>query len=156
MLVDWIPGGSHVEITCIATKNLAQRKPVNPAGFRPEPIAASAGVWAGDTLYLSGSAGVGDGFLAKGLDEQVRQIAKNQIAILNAAGLSLEDIVSGHVYLNSMDDYQGMNTIYREYFSKGPGVRTTLMPNKMNVNSEGRVIAAFIAARTEPAAASNK
>src|SRR5206468_2274651 len=136
-------------ITCIATKNLASRRTVNPAGFLARPIAASAGVWAGDTLYLSGSAGVGDGFLAKGLDEQVRQIAKNQIAILNAAGLSLEDIVSGHVYLNSMDDYQGMNTIYREYFSKGPGVRTTLMPNKMNVNSEGRVIAAIIAAKTQ-------
>ena len=50
-----------------------------------------------------------------------------------------------------MEDYNGMNAIYREYFSKGPGVRTTLMPSQAEVKSPVRVIASFIAARTEPA-----
>jgi enamine deaminase RidA (YjgF/YER057c/UK114 family) len=151
--VDWIPGGSHVEVTCIATTDLANRKVVRPASIQGAgwPAKASAGVWAGNTLYLSGLFGSQGGTLAKGLDEQVHQLAKNDIAVLDAAGLSLKDIVSGHVYLADMEDYNGMNAIYRQYFSKGPGVRTTLMPSKGHSNSETRVVASFIAAKTQPA-----
>ncbi len=151
--VDWIPGGSHVEVTCIATTDLASRKVVRPAGIQGAgwPAKASAGVWAGNTLYLSGLFGSQGGSLAKGLEEQVHQLGKNQAAVLDAAGLSLEDIVSGHVYLADMEDYKGMNAIYAQYFSKGPGVRTTLMPSKGHENSETRVIASFIAAKSQPA-----
>ena len=38
VVVDWIPGGSHVEITCIATTDLAKRHVV----VRPMLPAASA------------------------------------------------------------------------------------------------------------------
>ena len=78
-------------------------------------------------------------------------MAKNHSAVLDAAGLTLEDIVSGHVYLADMEDYNGMNAIYREYFSKGPGVRTTLMPTNAIKMGEVRLTASFIAAKTEPA-----
>jgi len=107
-------------------------------------------VWAGDTLYLSSSAGLEGGKLLSGLDNQFHRLAKNQVATLEAAGLTLEDIVSGHVYLADMDDYNGMNAIYREYFSKGPGVRTTLMPSSALKTDEVRVTASFIAAKTQP------
>jgi enamine deaminase RidA (YjgF/YER057c/UK114 family) len=149
--VDWIPGGSHVEVTCIATTDLANRKVVRPAAIQGAgwPAKASAGVWAGNTLYLSGLFGSQGGTLAKGLDEQVHQLGKNQAAVLDAAGLSLQDIVSGHVYLADIEDYKGMNAIYPQYFSKGPGVRTTLMPSKGHEKSETRVMAAFIAAKTQ-------
>ena len=56
-------------------------------------------------------------------------MARNHVAILDAAGLTLDDIVSGYVYLRDMKDYDDMNAIYRQYFSRGPGVRTCLMPN---------------------------
>ena len=56
-------------------------------------------------------------------------MARNHVAVLDAAGLALEDIVSGYVYLRDMKDYNDMNAIYRQYFSRGPGVRTCLMPN---------------------------
>ena len=32
VFVNWIPGGSHVEVTCIATTDLPARKVVRPAG----------------------------------------------------------------------------------------------------------------------------
>ena len=32
-------------------------------------------------------------------------MARNHVAILDAAGLALDDIVSGHVYLRDMKDY---------------------------------------------------
>jgi enamine deaminase RidA (YjgF/YER057c/UK114 family) len=145
--VDWIPGGSHVEITCIATTDLANRKVVHPADFNAVVVKANAGVWAGNTLYLSGLVGGSDG----NLDAQMHQLAKNHTAALDAAGLKLEDIVSGHVYLADMKDYDGMNAVYRQYFSKGPGVRTTLMPSTQPGSGAPRVKASFIAAKTQPA-----
>ena len=58
VFVDWIPGGSHVEVTCIATTDLAGRKVVRPSGFKPGPmeaaVVASPAVWSGNTLYMSG------------------------------------------------------------------------------------------------------
>ena len=37
VFVDWIPGGSHVEVTCIATTDLSARKIVRPAGMNLGP-----------------------------------------------------------------------------------------------------------------------
>ena len=154
VVVDWIPGGSHVEVTCIATTDLASRKVVRPAGIKYEPIAGSVtgspAVWAGNTLYMSGLPGLNlaDRSLPADLTDQVHQMARNHVAILDAAGLALDDIVSGHVYLRDMKDYNDMNAVYRQYFSRGPGVRTCLMPNSGLEKSGPRVFASFIAART--------
>src|SRR5262249_16815171 len=38
VFVDWIPGGSHVEVTCIATTDLPSRKIVRPASMREGPF----------------------------------------------------------------------------------------------------------------------
>ena len=47
-----------------------------------------------------------------------------------------------------MDDYRDMNAIYRKYFSRGPGVRTCLMPNASYESNDILVRASFIAERT--------
>jgi enamine deaminase RidA (YjgF/YER057c/UK114 family) len=154
VLVNWIPGGSHVEVTCIATTDLPSRKVVRPAGAQNRSIegciTASPAVWAGNTLYLSGLPGVNltDGVVPTNLADQVHQMARNHTAILDAAGLTLDDIVSGHVYLQDMKDYQDMNAIYKQYFSRGPGVRTCLMPSQGLDKTTRRVQASFIAAKT--------
>jgi 2-iminobutanoate/2-iminopropanoate deaminase len=151
---DWIPGGSHVEVTVTATTDLAKRKVVRPAGMSKGRIeggvTGNAAVWAGNTLYLSGLPGFNfkDGVLAKGLVDQVHQMGRNHREILEAAGLKLDDIVSGHVYLSDIQDYNALNKEYTPYYSKGPGVRTCLMPFSGQVNNDNRVSASFIAART--------
>jgi 2-iminobutanoate/2-iminopropanoate deaminase len=155
VFVDWIPGGSHVEITCIATTDLPARKVVRPAGLDYRAITgavkASPAVWAGNTLYISELPGLklaeGAGAVVGDLGEQVHQMARNHISILDAAGLTLEDIVSGCVYLRDMKDYDEMNKIYRPYFSRGRAVRTCLMPNSGIEKNALRVQASFIAAR---------
>jgi 2-iminobutanoate/2-iminopropanoate deaminase len=152
--VDWIPGGSHVEITCVATTNLSTRKVVRPAGIKQGrlegAVTGSPGVWAGSTLYVSAFPGTsnGGGAVTAGVADQVHQMAKNHVKVLDEAGLKLEDIVSGFVYLKDMQDYQAMNTVYREYYSRGPGVRTCLMPGSGLDKSDARVWGSFIAART--------
>ena len=154
MFVDWIPGGSHVEVTCIATTDLSGRKVVRPAGLLKDAsiegaVTASPAVWAGNTLYISALSGSKPtGGLAPGnLGEQVHQMARNHVAVLEAAGLTLEDIASGCVYLRDMKDYNPMNAIYRQYFSRGNAVRTCLMPNSASEKNDILVRASFIAAR---------
>lgn len=154
VLVDWIPGGSHVEVTCIATTDLAGRKVVRPESMKDIPtdgaVTASPAVWAGNTLYLSALSGLKgkNGSTTGALGDQVHQMARNHVEVLEAAGLKLDDIVSGHVYLRDMKDYNPMNAIYREYYSRGPGVRTCLMPSSKSQTANMLVSASFIAART--------
>jgi enamine deaminase RidA (YjgF/YER057c/UK114 family) len=154
VFVDWIPGGSHVEITCVATTDLTSRKVVRPASMKYGPneaaMTASPAVWAGNTLYMSGLSGFHpmQGVTTTDLKKQVHQMIRNHTDILDAAGLKLEDVVSGCVYLRDINDYRPMNTIYREYFSLGPGARTCLMPNSGYERNGVHVRASFIAART--------
>jgi 2-iminobutanoate/2-iminopropanoate deaminase len=153
--VDWIPGGSHVEVTCIATTDLASRKVIRPAGLKVGPaegaVTASPAVRAGHTLYLSGLSGIDPPGKAPADDvgEQVGLMAKSHTAVLEAAGLSLDDVVSGCVYLRDMNDYQPMNAVYSKFFSRGPGVRTCLMPAATSAKTPARVWASFIAAKTQ-------
>jgi 2-iminobutanoate/2-iminopropanoate deaminase len=153
--VDWIPGGSHVEVTCIATTDLSTRKVVRPPGMKLGPleggVAGSPAVWAGNTLYISAFSGAlpTAATAAEGVGDQVRQMAKSHSLVLDDAGLKLDDIVAGFVYLADMKDYDAMNKIYREYYSRGPGVRTCLMPGSANETSNIRVQASFVAARTQ-------
>jgi 2-iminobutanoate/2-iminopropanoate deaminase len=151
--VDWIPGGSHVEITCVATTDLGGRKTVRPPSMKygsdERAMTASPAVWAGNTLYMSGLSGVDAGIEPAGdLEKQFRRMAQGQIEILEEAGLTLEEIVSGNVYLRDINDYKAFNELYAEYFSKGPGVRTCLMPNAGLEKNEVRMRVSFIAART--------
>ena len=88
------------------------------------------------------------GAASAALGDQVHQMAKNHIEVLDAAGLKLEDIVGGFVYLSDMKDYDPMNDVYREYYSRGPGVRTCLMPGSGIDKSSVLVRGSFIAART--------
>jgi 2-iminobutanoate/2-iminopropanoate deaminase len=151
--VDWIPGGSHIEITCIATTQLSARKVVRPTGLKYGPlegaVAASAAVWAGNTLYLSGlGASPSGGAPSSAVGDQVHQMAKSHAMVLDQAGLKLDDIVAGFVYLGDMQDYAPMNAVYKEYYSRGPGVRTCLMPGSGIDKTGVRVRGAFVAART--------
>jgi enamine deaminase RidA (YjgF/YER057c/UK114 family) len=157
VFVDWIPGGSHVEVTCLATTDLAGRKAVRPASMKYGPderiLSASPAVWAGPTLYISGMTGFDslEGIGAADLEKQTRRIGRNVMDILGEAGLKLEDIISGNVYLRDINDYTPFNNIYKDYFTKGPGVRTCLMPNSGMEKNTIVVRASFIAARTAEA-----
>ena len=113
-------------------------------------MTASPAVWAGDVLYVSALGSVANASDAAAADvgPQTHQMARRHTAILETAGLTLADIVSGSVYLRDMQDYDAMNEVYRQYFSRGPGVRTCLMPNSGYEKHGGRVRASFIAART--------
>ena len=153
VFVEGIPGGNHVEVTCIATTDLANRKIVRPASLKygPEEMAptASPGVWSGNTLYLSAQTGYipGAGIETVDLEKQFRQMMQNHLDVLEEAGLGFEDIVSGNVYLRNINDYGTMNEFYPEYFRvNGPGVRTCFQPNHGRAKNDVRIKSTFIMA----------
>jgi 2-iminobutanoate/2-iminopropanoate deaminase len=57
------------------------------------------------------------------IEEQTRQCLKNIAAILNAAGSSVDKIVSATFILRNSDDFAGMNAEWARWFSHNPPAR---------------------------------
>lgn len=55
-----------------------------------------------------------------GIEEQTRRALENLRGVIEAAGGSLEGIVKTTIYLASMGDFPKVNSIYGNYFAKGP------------------------------------
>ncbi len=60
------------------------------------------------------------------IQEATSRVLDNLKLVLEAAGLSLEDVVKTTVYLKDMDDFAQMNETYGSYFSSHPPARTTI------------------------------
>ena len=51
-----------------------------------------------------------------GVVAETEQIFSNAAAVLRAAGVAFDDVVSVRVFLTRMEDYQAMNAIYARHF----------------------------------------
>jgi 2-iminobutanoate/2-iminopropanoate deaminase len=83
----------------------------------------SQAIKAGDFLYISGqipldpaTATVVEG----GINEQATRVFENLKAILNKAGLKFSNVVKAEVFLDDINDFAAVNTIYGEYFTSEP------------------------------------
>lgn len=89
----------------------------------------SHAVAAGDLLYLSGQTPIdpATGRLVEGgIAEQTAQCFANLFAVLDAAGLSPEQVVKVNVYLTDMNDFAEMNAVYARQFRQPYPARTTI------------------------------
>ena len=104
--------------TAITTDKIA--KPVGP--FSP-------GIRAGDTLYLSGQVAQDPAtgkLIAGDVVAQTERIFRNVEATLQAAKLSLENVIKVNVYLTDMTNYAAMNEVFGRQFSAPYPARTTV------------------------------
>ena len=62
-------------------------------------------------------------FVPGGITEQTRQVLTNVKAILEAAGLTMDNVVKTTVFLQNMSDFAAMNAVYAEFFTEGGGGR---------------------------------
>lgn len=71
----------------------------------------------GSLVFTSGQLGIdpSTGTLAEGVENQARQALKNLSAVLEAAGLSMNDIVKTLVFVRNMSDFALVNSIYAEF-----------------------------------------
>ncbi len=85
------------------------------------------GVLAGGYLYVSGQgAKKPNGEMPSNFDEQVRQTLENLKSVVEAAGLTMQNVVYTQVYLDNMAHFDAMNRVYAEYFRTVPPARATL------------------------------
>ena len=54
-----------------------------------------------------------------GIGAQTRQSLNNVKAILEAAGLTMDNVVKTTVFLQNMGDFAAMNAVYAEFFTEG-------------------------------------
>jgi 2-iminobutanoate/2-iminopropanoate deaminase len=59
------------------------------------------------------------GLMPEGITAQTRQSLTNVKAILEKAGLTMDNVVKTTVFLQSMGDFAAMNAVYAEFFTEG-------------------------------------
>jgi reactive intermediate/imine deaminase len=124
-----LPGGSHVEITFIASTHKT-RKQIYPEGVKATANDLYPGaVLAGDLLYLSGQGSRHyrtKEFPPGEFEAHVKQAMENLGASLKAGGMEFSNVVKANVYLTDMNNFQRMNDVYKTYFKADPPARTTV------------------------------
>jgi 2-iminobutanoate/2-iminopropanoate deaminase len=88
----------------------------------------SIAVRAGGFLFLAGQIGFDYGvgrLVSNGIREQTRQTLENIRTVLEAAGSSLDKVVSATVYITDWDLWADFNEVYGEFFLKDGPAKTT-------------------------------
>lgn len=77
------------------------------------------------TLFISGQIPVNPatGEMPQGIEAQTRQVLKNIGSILEADGLTYNDVVKTTVMIASMADFAAMNAVYAEFFTQDKPAR---------------------------------
>jgi len=98
-----------------------------PAPFQGAPY--SQAIVAGDRVFVSGQLALKPGgkeISGGTIEEQTEQVLANLGAILEEAGSGLDRLVKTTVYLQNLDDFQGMNSVYAEHVGAQPPARATV------------------------------
>ena len=103
-----------------------------PAPFQGAPY--SQAIAAGGLVFVSGQLSLrpGDTAISAGaIEEQTEQVFANLRAILEEAGSSLDRLVKTTVFLQNLDDFQGMNSVYAKHVGEQPPARSTVEVAKL-------------------------
>ncbi len=85
-------------------------------------------VRSGPFYFLSGQTPLNESgeLVGETIEEQTGRVLYNISTVLNGLGLGLVDVVKTTVYLQSMDDFAGMNEVYGKIFEGHRPARTTI------------------------------
>jgi enamine deaminase RidA (YjgF/YER057c/UK114 family) len=127
--VSSLPGGTHIEYTGVAVRDLKQRQAVRPKNMPPSPTASPC-VFAGQTLYCSAKSGFipgpHGGVYASTTPHQLRQTMRNLLDNLEEAGMNFDEVVATNVYLDDLSEARAFDDVYVQYFSHVLPARTTI------------------------------
>ncbi|MBV8064512.1 MAG: reactive intermediate/imine deaminase [Actinobacteria bacterium] len=109
------------------TDKFVVRTEAAPAPFQGAPY--SQAIITGGFVFVSGQLALkpGDKELSGGtIEEQTEQTFANLRAILEEAGTGLDRLVKTTVFLQNLDDFQGMNSVYTKHVGDTPPARSTV------------------------------
>jgi 2-iminobutanoate/2-iminopropanoate deaminase len=104
--------------------------PNAPAAIGPY----SQAILAGDTLYLAGQIAIdpSTGELTPGtIEEETTLVLNNLSAVLEAAGMSLANVVSTTVFMADLGEFGAMNEVYATFFPENPPARATVQAARL-------------------------
>ncbi|MCZ2102094.1 MAG: RidA family protein [Chitinophagales bacterium] len=72
------------------------------------------------------------------IEDETHQVMKNMGHILNAAGMTFENIVKCSIFVSDMENYSRINTVYASYFNEATAparelVQVANLPRYVNV-----------------------
>ena len=103
-----------------------------PAPFQGAPY--SQATRAGDFVFVSGQLALQPDhaeIVGDSIAEQTEQVFANLRAILEEAGSSIYNLVKTTVFLQNLDDFQGMNSVYAKHVGDHPPARSTVEVAKL-------------------------
>ncbi|MBA2610347.1 MAG: hypothetical protein H0U95_00145 [Bacteroidetes bacterium] len=105
------------------------RKEVILTQLAPAPIGPySQAIKTGGTLYVSGQVGLKpDGtFDTTSIERESTQALNNIKAIVEAGGMSMDDVCKATIYLTDIKNFAKVNEVYKTYFKLNPPARETV------------------------------
>ena len=113
-------------------KKFAVRTDRAPAPFQGAPY--SQAIRVGELVFVSGQLPLRPGsaeIVGTTIQEQTEQVMANIRAILESAGSGLDRLVKTTVFLARLEDFAGMNEVYRRHMGDVPPARSTVEVGKL-------------------------
>ncbi len=116
-----LPHGEKVEINCIAVADAGERKAIWPAGWPRGPHLDPPAIEAGEMLYLSAQGGQDPltGKASPDFPAETKQALDNVSTVLNAAQMSMKNVLWVNPYMSVSGQYDVMGKVYARYFEFG-------------------------------------
>jgi 2-iminobutanoate/2-iminopropanoate deaminase len=114
------------------TEREVVRTEAAPAPFQGAPY--SQAIKANEFVFVSGQLALEPGhteLMGGTIQEQTEQVFRNLAAILGEAGSGLDRLVKTTVFLQNLDDFQGMNSVYAKHVGERPPARSTVEVAKL-------------------------
>ena len=88
----------------------------------------SQAIRSGELVFCSGQLGLdpATGELAVGVEAQAERSLRNLLSVLDAAGLSFDDVVKTTIFLADVDDFAAVNAVYARFMPDPPPARSTI------------------------------
>ena len=104
------------------------RQAISTSGAPAALAAYSQAIRSGDMVFCAGQLGVdpSTGELVEGgIEAQTERALKNLTAVLDAAGLSFDDVVKTTCFLADIADFDAFNGVYKTFVGDAPPARST-------------------------------
>jgi 2-iminobutanoate/2-iminopropanoate deaminase len=108
----------------------------------PAPIGPyNQAVLKGDTLYTSGQIAINPEtgeLTTDNIEAETNQVMHNMKAVLEAAGMTFENVVKTSIFITDMNDFAKINSVYGSYFNEKTAparetVQVAALPKNVNV-----------------------
>lgn len=108
----------------------------------PEPIGPyNQAVLSNETLYISGQVAFNPETMELVLDDiktETKQVMENLKAVLEAADMTLDQVVKSSIFISDMNNFSQINEVYAEYFNEADAparetVEVARLPKDVNV-----------------------